>query len=138
MTDEYPRAWRFDKDGETVTGRYAYMTRAATSYAPHAAICNLVVESGGTVAVWLTASVLRQKFADELRRRGSEDFNPGEEITITRGAEKREAASGHEYWPFTVQFWSGEQATAAAILNIPAADADVPPGQTTIDDEIPF
>ena len=99
MSDQdngYPKSWKFGTDDPLeVEGRYVSTTTAPSGYG-EVAIINLDVE-GETRAVWLSTMVLKAQFADELRRRGSRDFNQGERITIARSAEKRTSEAGKPY-----------------------------------------
>ena len=133
---DYPRSWDWPDDGELV-GRYVE-TRSATigDGTTQALIDFKLVETSEPVTVWLTPTVLRNRFAEELKRRidaGKDDFEPGERIRIRRGSEKRPSTQGDGYWPFTVEFEFAHKPTAASILL-----ADDAPTTDDAGDELPF
>ena len=116
-TDDFPRTWDW-ADGELV-GRYREIREVVTADGPRALVELELADTGEVVTVWLSSSVLRRRFADELRLRaqqGASDFEPGELVTITRGTEKRTSANGFAYWPFTVVFASAAKRSAADVL----------------------
>lgn len=133
---DYPRSWDWADDGELV-GRYVE-TRSATigDGTTQALIDFKLVETSEPVTVWLTPTVLCNRFAEELKRRidsGKDDFEPGERIRIHRGSEKRPSTQGDGYWPFTVEFEFAHKPTAASILL-----ADESSDSTEPDDGLPF
>jgi hypothetical protein len=112
---KYPRAWRWDEDGLTVSGTYVRVDEAATEYGLKAM---LVLRVGNEeVAIWL-AQALRSQIAKELSRRGSDDFEAGEAMTVTRGTEQKESSAGRSYWPFTVTFADAPRRAVAEILGL--------------------
>jgi hypothetical protein len=131
MSDQdngYPKSWKFGTDDPLeVEGRYVSTTTAPSGYG-EVAIINLDVE-GETRAVWLSTMVLKAQFADELRRRGSRDFNQGERITIARSAEKRTSEAGKPYWAYVTRFLDAPHADAASVLGVDTNE---------VDDEIPY
>jgi hypothetical protein len=123
----YPRAWRWDEDGLVVEGRYVRLDEGITDYGP-VPIVVLDVE-GEQRSLWLSATALRSRFADELRRRGDSDFERGERIRIERAREKKVSSTGRSYWPFAVAFLDSVPRTAAEILAVqdpPEGEEDVP------------
>lgn len=130
MTEHaYPRSWKFGTDDplELSEGAYVSTTTAPSGYG-ETPIINLNV-AGEERAVWLATTVLREKFAEELRRRGARDFDRGERITIRRSAEKKTSGTGRPYWPYSVTFHDAPRQDAAALLGVgdsatvPAADS---------------
>jgi hypothetical protein len=132
----FPAAWRFDEDGLRIEGRFVRIDEGPSEYGRRPII---VLDVDGTErALWLSQEVLRRRFADELDRRQSQDFVPGEQIVVERGAEKRESEAGRSYWPFVVDFPEGPRRSGAAILS-PAERSDQPePPAEVVDDGIPF
>ena len=125
---EFPRSWRWEFDGLEVAGGYVRLSEAPSAYGP-VPVVTLKVD-GEERGVWLSQTALRRKFADELGRRKSRDFELGERIRIERGAEKARGAK-FSYWPFDVSFEDAPQADALSIL---AVDASA----SAADEEIPF
>jgi len=129
----YPRSWRFDEDGLTVEGVYTGVTSAPSKYGP---VPVIYLNIGGEPrSIWLTATALRSRFRDELARRGTTDFESGEQIRIEREPEQRTSGSGNSYWAFKVTFLDRQPATAAEIL---ASDGGVAGPVSAADDDIPF
>jgi hypothetical protein len=129
-----PRGWRWGEDGLVVEGAYV-RTDEAPSVFGHVPI--LVLEVGGEErAIWVVHAALRSRLAEELRRRGTSDFEPGERIRVERGADRRVSSSGRSYWPFVVSFPDHPRRSAAEILGAapPRAARPSPPEE----DEVPF
>jgi hypothetical protein len=142
---DWPRTWNFDTESVLV-GRFIELRRAETQDGPRALV-ELELEdiglpgAGERVTVWLSSAVLRRRFADELRRRarsGASDFEPGELVTIERGAEKRVGASGFSYWPFSVRFEHAAKESAAEILLGDEAQGGADSGGDAVADDSPF
>jgi len=131
---DFPQSWKFDEDGNSVTGTYLRMDEGTTSYGSKPIV--VLDVDGEERSVWLSQTALRSKFADELARRHASDFDPGERISISRAKEKKTAASGHAYWPFTVIFHNAPKRDAASILGIDEDDATA--DDDGEDDGIPF
>jgi hypothetical protein len=124
--DGFPAAWRWDDDGDRIQGHYVETTSANTSYGT-SAVVKLELAGGEQRSVWLLQTALREKFAQELKRRQADDFEPGELITIQRG-EERESAAGRRYRSFSVVFKDAPRQSAARILGV----ATPAPGETPL------
>jgi hypothetical protein len=136
-TSDYPRTWDFSAEGE-LAGRYVELRQVQTSDGPRELV-ELELPEGERVTVWLSAQALRRRFADELRlrtRQGASDFEPGERISIARGAEMRTSASGFDYWPFEVVFERAAKRSAADVLLGDEPDDEHAGGDEL--DELPF
>ena len=130
---DFPAYWDWAEG--TANGTYLRMDSGPTAFGTRAI---LVLEIAGVErAVWVTTDALRGKLADELRPRGARDFTAGEQITISRGAEKRASASDRLYWPFQVTFLDAPKTDAAALLSAEGNDEPFPPAADA-DDEFPF
>jgi hypothetical protein len=132
----FPQAWKFDEDGLRIEGTYLRLDEGPTEYGRRAIVV-LDVE-GVERALWLSAEVLRRRFADELERRQEQDFTVGELVVVERGEEKRESEAGRGYWPFTVQFPDAPQRTAASLLGADVTHEQGEKGGVRDDDDIPF
>jgi hypothetical protein len=136
---DYPAYWDFEKDGRQVAGAYVAMGSGPTAYGTKPFV---TIDVAGTQrTVWLSTNILRDKFAEELKRRKARNFLLGEEIVITRAAEKKMSGNDRGYWPFTVVFLEGPELDAASLLGIdddemPAASEQPETGAS--DDDIPF
>lgn len=82
----HPRSWNWNADGLVVSGAYVRLAEAPSAYGP-VPVLTLDVD-GELRSVWLSQTALRREFVNELDRRKSGDFDPGERIRIERGAEK--------------------------------------------------
>jgi hypothetical protein len=126
------RDWRSDEDGE-LDATYVALREVTVKSGPSAGQTKLVLDfealDGETVSVWET-SVLRSKFAAELRARHKPDFEPGERIKITPLGHK-ESANG-TYRDFDVWFEHAAPKRTAAELLGGGDDAE------EAEDEIPF
>lgn len=127
---EYPRHWNWVEDGLTVEGTYVKTDSAPSAYGQKA-ILVLSVE-GEERSIWITTEALRAKLAAELERRKARNFDSGERISITRGAEKKVSANDREYWPFTIHFPDAPASDTADLLG-----ASLPSGGTDRGDEGP-
>jgi hypothetical protein len=152
VTDNgYPRSWYFgtDDDGLVADGAYSHMSSGRGAYG-QVPIAVLAI-GGEDRSVWLNTDVLVGQFKAELKRRGERDFNPGERIVITRGAEKKTSqTSGNDYWPYRTEFPDAPNSAAADILGVEfepvggaeqpvgGAEAIGPQGVDQDDDDIPF
>ena len=67
---------------------------------------------------------MRSKLGDELERRQSRDFTPGERVLIRRGDAKKRSAADRDYWPFRVDFPDAPQRDAAGLLGANVESAD--------------
>lgn len=119
----YPVAWKFGSEDplELAEGGYVSTTTAPSDYGD-VPVVNLRV-NGEPRAIWCSTRVLREKFAEELRRRGARDFEQGERITIRRGADKKTSSNGKPYWPWVVVFHDAPKTDAASVLG---ADVHAP------------
>ncbi len=140
----HPRSWLWSEDGSTITGTYVRMDTGPSDYGERAIIVLNV--DGEDRSLWLNETALVAKFRDELARRTSGDFEPGERITASRGAAKVESANGRGYWPCPVTFHDAPRRSAAEILGIsikPDAEPELsaepaPLTATGTDDGIPY
>jgi hypothetical protein len=135
-TSRYPRSWSWAEDGKLEGGYVAFRT-IETREGSVPALELKVRGTNEVVTVWLSAGVLRNELARELRKRPEHDFTPGELITIERGKRKQRSAAGYDYWPFTVTF---EFAAKQRPLDVLAASKSEPakPTNDNADDDIPF
>lgn len=125
-----PRWWNWDDDGSTVEGAYVRLDVAPAVFDDDPIL--ILAVAGELRAVRLSSTVLRSRFVDELARRGSRDFEPGERIAITRGAEKQTGARGCDHWP--IVFHDAPPSKRDALSILVAADES----PKTQGDEIPF
>lgn len=90
-------------------------------------------------SLWITTDPLRSKLADELERRGARSFDVGEQIVITREAEKRISSNDRAYWAFKATFPDSPARDAADLLGA-HIDQSLKWETTTVEreDEIPF
>jgi hypothetical protein len=139
-TSDRPRAWNWETDG-AIEGGYVATREITTRDGRDVALIELkLAETRELIGVWLSPHVLRNAFAEELRKRirqGKTDFEPGERITIKRGAAKVTSASGNDYWPFEVEFEFAASSSAKEILLGKGAESEQPASDFAGDD-IPF
>lgn len=134
---DFPRNWDWDGDGDTVQGSYVRVDEAPTSYGEKPI---LVLEVGGEErSVWLLATALRNRFADEVAKRPNGDLTIGEQVVIERG-EMRTSSSDRQYRAFTARFPDRPRRSAASILGAGRPETEpaesMAPGPA--DDDIPF
>lgn len=123
----FPAYWDWEAEG-LADGIFRRMESGPTSFGTRAI---LILEIDGKErSIWVTTQSLRSKLADELQRRGTRDFTPGERIEIRRGAEKKVSAADRAYWPFVAIFHDAPTSDAAALLGLDGddpAEPDAPP-----------
>jgi hypothetical protein len=134
---DYPAYWDWDKDGLSVTGKFIRLDEAPSKFGL-TPIVVLFLEDGTSRAVWLNRTALKSQFAEELERRGAQDFVVGERITATRGETKREPEGGSAYWPYRTVFHDAPRRSGAAILGADVSDAGDDETTDDDDDGIPF
>jgi hypothetical protein len=131
---ETRRDWRWDEDGE-LDAQYLALREVSVRNGPSAGRTKLVFDfealGGETVSVWET-TVLRSKFAAELRARRKPDFEAGERIKVAPLGYK-ESANG-KYRDFDVWFEHGAPKRSAADLLV----ADDGAGEGQAWDDVPF
>jgi hypothetical protein len=100
---EYPKSWLWAEDGNLISGRFLRFDEGSTRDYGSKPIVVLDVD-GQERSIWLTTSVLFNRFRDELERRASKRLEVGERIVIERSAEQVESENGRKYWPFKILF----------------------------------
>jgi hypothetical protein len=103
----------WEVDGDEIDGTFVNLDEAPTSYGDKPIVVLNV--AGEDRTVWLLETALRNKFADEVRKRQSEAFTVGERIVIRRG-EMRQSGTGRTYRHFTVTFVDRPKRNAVQIL----------------------
>ena len=144
---EYPETLIL-KAGDTIAGRFQRLEVGHTRDGDERAIAVLDVD-GAERSLWLHEIALRNK----LRKLAPE---PGELVSIAKGAEKKKAASGRFYWPFKVTAperptelltWDNplladddeDEVTSEPDVPIgPVADLELSAGADGDDSDIPF
>ncbi len=133
---ETRRDWKWDDDGE-LDAMYRELREVTIRNGPSAGQAKLVFDfealDGETVSVFET-TVLRSKFAAELRARRKPDFEPGERIKITPLGRKK-SANG-EYRDFELWFEHAAPKRSAAELLSDASDNTTDEEQN--DADLPF
>lgn len=135
---EYPKSWRWQDDGNLVSGRFLRFEQGMTKDFGAKVILVLDIE-GEERSVWLTTSVLHNRFRDELERRGSGNLEVGERIVIERGADKVESENGRSYWPHKILFPDRPSKSPAELFGLNEGLVvydEKPSGESS--DEIPF
>jgi hypothetical protein len=133
-TESTRRNWTWDANGELL-GHYVETRQVNVKSGPSAGQSKLVFDfhvglEDESVSVWET-SVLRSKLAEELKRRGKPDFEPGERMQI-KPLEWKEGPNG-SYRDFDVWFeHAAPKLSAAELLNAGGID------EPADDDDIPF
>jgi hypothetical protein len=149
-TDERPRNWRWDEDGDDVAGRFLGWSVGRTqNYGPKKIL--ILDVDGEPRSVWLFATALENKLKDEVFARPNADLNPGERIVIRRGQMVTGKVTGNEYRDFDVSFPDRPPVTAGQLWFGDSAGAEVNgngsrepdrPASTAADpahdDDIPF
>jgi hypothetical protein len=100
---EFPRAWLWDEDGETVSGTFVGFTQGQTRNFGRKVIALLDVD-GERRSLWLNSTVLLGKFRDELQGRPDQRLGQGERITVSRLGKVASAEAMGPYWKFAVLF----------------------------------
>jgi hypothetical protein len=145
---ETPKAWVWGDDGNTITGTYIGVDSAVTAFSEGTPVPILILNVDGSPrSVWAFESVLRNKIAEELGKRPTRTFNEGEQITITRSAEKvKPKGGGNGYWGYNVRFADSPTQHAGDVFGVtpqlstpelPPAPAELEP-EPGDDDSIPF
>jgi len=130
----YPRAWRWDEDGDTVEGNFVELGEAPTAGYGYKPILTLDV-GGERLCVWVFHHSLAEKLRDELTRRRASEFTVDERIIIRRGERKTPETTGRSYVPYRVQFPDAPKRSAADVLGgVVDEHTDEPPDG----DELPF
>ncbi len=149
---DYPNSFIFGEDeGHKISGNYLHTDEGIVQRkGGREPVPILVLESKGEPrSIWALHSALRNQIREELSKRESRDFEPGELISIERGTELKEPKDpgGDPYWPYTLEFEHGAKHTAADIFGLddkhaaddpPDRPKDEPSGPGPGDDEIPF
>jgi len=131
--------WDWDRDGE-LQGLYVETRQVTIKNGPSAGKTKLVFDfhvgvDDDTVSVWET-TVIRSKFAAELKARGASDFEPGERIKLTP-LDWKESANG-KYRDFAVWFeHAAPKPTAADLLGADPIDTSERP-RFDSDDDVAF
>jgi hypothetical protein len=110
---DFPRTWRFDKDGLEVSGRYVEIGEGTTANGP----CPIVVlnADGEHRSIWLFHTAVRNRFADEVARRKDGDLTQGELVVIRQG-ETKESGGGRSYVSYSVRFPEAPKRSPKEIL----------------------
>jgi hypothetical protein len=130
----YPRSWRFDEDGDTVSGTFVRFDVAPTRDYGEKLILVLSAE-GEEIGVWLLQTALESSIKDELARRSGHKLEPGERIVIRRLAEKQTEDGKRSYRPFRTYFADRPEVDAADFLGLGKPEAK---GDVGLDGDIPF
>lgn len=116
--------------GESVEGRFKRLERGHTKKGEARPIAILEVESKDR-CLWLNETALRRK-VQELRP------EPGELLSITKGAEKIESATtGNAYWPFVVKVAGRTAETLSWDDPLLGGAEDAPPQGAALDQGAP-
>lgn len=125
------RDWNFDTDGPLV-GRYVEARAVTIKNGPSAGqtkpVLDLHVGLDDELVTWWPSTVARRKLREELQRRGKPDFEPGEEIGVTRKGEK-EGPRGRYFDDDVVFEFQAPKPTTAELLGVsnePASDDERP------------
>lgn len=135
---QYPRSWDWQAEGSTVDGTYIKLTTGTTAHGP-APILGLLID-GEERSLWILWAGLKSKLAQELKRRGTSEFNKGERIVITRFPMRESKVNPSQTTvPFVVEFRDEPAASAASILGVgPSEPAAATEPELLSDDSIPF
>ncbi len=135
----YPAYWDFAEDGPLLSARFVKFDQGQTRQYGPKPIC--VLEVGGEErSLWLTQTVLYQRFRDELLRRPDRTLAVGERISVERHEKKRTEDGRYEYTPFTIVFHDAPSVSETDLfeLDSPAETKKAPEPQPADDDGIPF
>jgi hypothetical protein len=140
---EFPKAWLWDEDGETVSGTFVGFTQGQTRNFGRKVIVLLEIE-GERRSIWLNNTVLLGKFRDELQDRPEQRLSQGERITITRLGKVDSAEAMGPYWKFVVLFHDRPEPSVEELFNLggepepraPVPDSGAEPAGA--DDDVPF
>ena len=150
---EHPRSWYWDDDGSTVSGEYVKLGKATVSRRLDAndageRIILILNVAGEPRSIWVLNEILKDKLRMQLRLRPKCNFESGERLTITRSAEKFEAASGHNYWRWKVDFEHEVTESPRELFGLDKPEPARPPGepepvlladeQSEVSDGVPF
>jgi hypothetical protein len=122
------RDWDWERDG-ALPGLYRETRQVTVRNGPSAGLSKLVfdfdhADTDETVSAWQTA-VLLSKFKAELKRRGKDDFEPGERIDMVPTGTK--TGINGRYRDFDVTFeYAAPRPTAAQLLGAYDDDDDTP------------
>jgi hypothetical protein len=100
---DFPESWIWDEHGDRVSGTFVRFTRGQTKAYGARTIVVLAVD-GVERSIWLSQTVLYNKFRDELRDRTDHSLEPGEAITIRRKGKVESPDAMGAYWAFDVIF----------------------------------
>lgn len=132
---DYPRAWRWDADGEELDGTYVELDEGPTQFGPKGI---LVIDVGGELrSLWLLETALQSRLADEVARRSTRDLTAGERITIRRG-DMVTSGTGRQYRGFKVRFPDRPKRSASEILGAPSTTSEETSDEPDQDADIPF
>jgi hypothetical protein len=131
------RDWNWDEDGE-LDGLYVETRPVVIKNGPSAGKTKLIFDfhlskNEDSVSVWET-TVLRSKFAEELRNRRKSDFEYGERFVIRPTGMK--AGVNGSYRDFDVTFEHAAPRPSTAELLEASGDPDDEPAAADVD--IPF
>jgi hypothetical protein len=136
------RDWNWDSGG-TLDGLYVETRQVTPKSGPSAGTTKLVFDfrvgpDDELVTVWEN-TVLRSRFGQELVRRGKDDFEPGERITVTPLGWKDGARDRYRDFDITFEF-AAPKPSAAELLAADTGEPDREPGppQPKQSDDIPF
>lgn len=133
-SSDFPRTWRWDQDGESLTGTFVEFDEGPTAYGAKPI---LVIEiEGERRSVWLLEKAVLSRFADEVATRANRDLTPGERVEIRRG-DVVTSGTGREYRSFRVRFPDRPKRKALDILGGSATDEPPSEGEGQ-DGDIPF
>jgi hypothetical protein len=126
----YPRTFLWEEDGEDlgdrrrVRGRFVTLDEAPTKQGGLKPILVLEIDREQR-SVWMLHEPFLNKLTEELERRPSGEFTPGEEIVVEQWKEKKIGeASGRPYVPYKVAFPERPKRSQKDILGArkPASD----------------
>jgi hypothetical protein len=135
----YPAYWDFDEDGPLLSARFVKFDQGQTKMYGPKPIC--VIEADGEErSLWLTQTVLYQRFRDELLRRPGRTLAVGERISVERHEKKRTENGRYEYTPFTIIFHDAPELSTSDLFELdtgPAGAKSEEPSEPDVDD-VPF
>jgi hypothetical protein len=99
----FPEGWRWDLDGDVVSGKFVRWDKGATREYGKKLIMVLEVD-GRERSVWLLQTALYERIRDELSERPDRRLAFGERVTVHRQAETTTQDGKRTYRPFRAYF----------------------------------
>jgi hypothetical protein len=115
----FPRSWRWETDGELVSGRYLRFDSGPTRGYGRKPIIVLDLD-GEERSIWLMQDVLYNRFRDELIGRPGRKLTVGERIVIRRLGEKTSEESGRTYRAFSILFPDRPETSPETLFDLPS------------------